>query len=195
MSHHCLVQDVLLYVTLLRLGCTFACNITASFSMYPCMSHCLIQAVLLYVTLPRLGCTFACNITASFRLYSCMSHHCLFQAVLLYVTSLPHLEDNFCLKRLRTIGFLVVRRSGEYISLDLFYFVNLTSSYSLIPRLECTPACHISQFMLYSCLSHHCIVQTVLFSFTSLHCLGCTFFCHIIALFRLCFSLSHHCFI
>ena len=29
--------------------------------------------------------------------------------------------------------FLVFRRIGEYISLDLFYFVNLTSSCSLIP--------------------------------------------------------------
>ena len=29
--------------------------------------------------------------------------------------------------------FLLFRRIGEYISLDLFYFVNLTSSCSLIP--------------------------------------------------------------
>ena len=38
--------------------------------------------------------------------------------------------------------FFVFRRIGEYISLDLFYFVNLTSSCSLISWILHTTACH-----------------------------------------------------
>ena len=42
-------------------------------------------------------------------------------------------EDNFLSKTLVFHCFLVFCRIGEYISLDLFYFVNLTGSCSLIP--------------------------------------------------------------
>ena len=48
-------------------------------------------------------------------------------------------EDNFLSKALVFHCFIVFRHIGEYISLDLFYFVNLTSSCSLIPHQVCLP--------------------------------------------------------
>ena len=61
----------------------------------------------------------------------------LFFLLLLFSVSLlrPE-EDNFLSKVLVCYCFLVFRRIGEYVSLDLFYFVNLTSSCSLIPGLR-----------------------------------------------------------
>ena len=46
-------------------------------------------------------------------------------------------EEIFCRKHLCTIVFLVFRRIGEYISLNLFYFVSLTSSCFLVRRQLC----------------------------------------------------------
>ena len=43
-------------------------------------------------------------------------------------------KDNFLSKALVFHRFLVFHHIGENISLDLFYFVNLTSSCSLIPQ-------------------------------------------------------------
>ena len=47
-------------------------------------------------------------------------------------------EKDFLLlsKALVSYCFLVFRRTGEYIFLDLFYFVNFTSSCSLIPPIS-----------------------------------------------------------
>ena len=55
-----------------------------------------------------------------------------------------------CRKRLYFLLFFMCRRIGEYISLELFYFVDLTSS-SLIPcRRKCwsiTPSTHYGYIM------------------------------------------------
>ena len=45
-------------------------------------------------------------------------------------------KDNFLSKALVFHCFLVFRRIGEYISLDLFRFVNITSSCLLIPLFD-----------------------------------------------------------
>ena len=57
-----------------------------------------------------------------------------FASFFCYMSVLTPEEDNFCRKRLCTIVFLAFCLIGEYFSLYLFYFVNLTSSCSLIPR-------------------------------------------------------------
>ena len=51
------------------------------------------------------------------------------------VTLLAPEENIFLLKVPVYCCFLAFRRIGEYISLDLFYFVNLTSSCSLIETI------------------------------------------------------------
>ena len=58
-------------------------------------------------------------------------HHYYYQSIY----RLSPEEDNFLLKALVFHCFFVFCRIGEYnISLDLFYFVNLTSSCSFIPH-------------------------------------------------------------
>ena len=74
-------------------------------------------------------------------------HHLLFCALLFFlllflsVSLLTPEEDFFFFlsKSLAYYCFLVFRRIGEYISLDLFNFVNLTSSCSLTSRLSARP--------------------------------------------------------
>ena len=61
-------------------------------------------------------------------------------SLLLLLSVFLHPKKSILVKTLVHYCFLVFRLIGEYISLDLFYFVNLTSSCSLIPWFSCVPS-------------------------------------------------------
>ena len=64
--------------------------------------------------------------------------YCLLLCFLLFVVYLSSCtrRRHILSKALVSYCFLVFRRTGEYISLDLFYFVKLSSSCSLIPPIS-----------------------------------------------------------
>ena len=98
--------------------------------------------------------------------------------LLLSVALLIPEEDNFLSKALVYCCFLVFRRIGEYISLEMFYFVSLTSICSLIPPKTTTTvnksSGHSFSFSFFLPFSLCCCCCCCCWFFVCLFCFCCS---------------------